>query len=186
MTERQLQDEANRLAAELGSTGPWTPPTTRVGIGTMVAHPDFPMQDRAAADGDIVVLDMTPTIDGWLGDHCTSAVLGEDDESADVVAGCRWVQQQLIAAVVPGMPAAELHALGLRLAAERDLRLLDLLDNFGHSIGREFAAEGFIDPTNSTPMYGAWTIEPHLGRLGRGAKFEDIVWLPAGGVPTVV
>ena len=35
-------------------------------------------------------------------------------------------------------------------------------------------------------MYGAWTIEPQLGRLARGAKFEDIVWLPAGGVPTVV
>lgn len=151
-----------------------------------VAHPAFPMQDRRAADGDTVILDMTPTVDGWLGDFCTSVALRGDDEAAELVESCRWVQQRLVAAVVPGMPARELHALGGHLAAERDLRLLDLLDNIGHSIGREFAADGFIDPWNDTPMVPAWTIEPHLGRRGRGAKFEDIVWLDDDGSTTVV
>lgn len=186
ITELELQHEAERVCAELGAGGVWTPVTTRVGLGTLVAHPEFPMQDRAAAEGDIVLIDIAPAVDGWFGDFCRSIMLGEDPQAADVVSGCRWVQQQMISAVGPGMPASDLCALGLRLAAERGLRLLDLLDNFGHSIGGEFAAQGFIDPSNHTPMYGAWTIEPHLGRLGHGAKFEDIVWLVDGRAPLIV
>lgn len=188
VTELQLQAEVHRLAAGYGSSGQWTPPTTRVGLGTLVAHPEFPMQERAARAGDTAFLDITPTIDGWLADYCVSTVVGADAD-ADAQAlldDCRWVQRSLIDAVVPGMPASDLFALGADLLSERDLKLLDLLDNFGHSIGREFAADGFIDAGNNTPMTGAWTIEPHVGRRAHGAKYEDVVWLAPDGAKTVI
>lgn len=181
VTEVELQRQANRIAGALGSTGPWTPPTTRVGLGTMVAHPEFPMQDRVAADGDPAFLDMTPTVDGWLGDYCVSLVVGRPDPRTQaVIDACRAIQQRLIAAARPGMPANELFGVAADLTAAHGVRLLDLLDNVGHSIGREFAADGFIDAGNDTPMYGAWTIEPQVGRQARGAKFEDIIWLAEG------
>lgn len=172
LRELELQAEALRIARELGSSGAWTPPRTRVGIGTTVAHPDFPMQDRRAVTGDPVVLDIGPTVDGWLGDHCIGAVL--DDDDGEVVDGCRWVRQRLIAAADPGMPSRELHALGVRLAAERDLRLLDLLGTVGHSIGRS-SPPAASSTWNPMTMVGARTVEPHLGRRGPGANSEVIV-----------
>ncbi len=187
VTEVEWQQEVDRIAATHGSTGQWTPATTRVGLGTLVAHPEFPMQSRVARDGDPAFLDVTPTIDGWLGDYCISLVVGEPDaETVAVIEDCRWIQQQMIAAARPGMPASEMFAVGAARAAERNVKLLDLLDNFGHSIGREFATDGFIDAGNDTPMYGAWTIEPQVGRRARGAKFEDIVWLAEGHAAVVI
>lgn len=186
VTELELQDQVNRVAAQHGSSGQWTPPTTRVGLGTLVAHPAFPMQDRAAAAGDTAFLDVTPTVEGWLGDYCTSIVIGDDPDAYQLLADCRWVQRQMIEEMVPGMPASQLFEFGMARLAERGLKLLDLLDNFGHSIGREFAASGFIDADNDTPMVGAWTVEPQVGRRGRGAKYEDIVWLADDGTKTVI
>jgi Xaa-Pro aminopeptidase len=186
ITELELRAHVERLAATHGSTGHWTPVTTRIGIGTLVAHPAFPMQDRAARAGDTVFVDVTPIIDGWLGDHCVSFVIGDDDEAQRLIDDCRDVQQHMIDAVTPGMPASDLFAIGAALLAEKELKLLDLLDNFGHSIGREFATDGFIDAFNHTPMYGAWTIEPQVGRRGRGAKYEDMVWLSREGDKTLI
>jgi Xaa-Pro dipeptidase len=187
VTEVEWQREVDRIAAAHGSTGQWTPATTRVGLGTLVAHPEFPMQDRIARDGDPAFLDVTPTVDGWLGDYCISLVVGDPDaETVAVIEDCRWIQQQMIAAARPGMPASEMFAVGAARAAEREVKLLDLLDNFGHSIGREFAVDGFIDADNDTPMYGAWTIEPQVGRRARGAKFEDIIWLAEGHAAVVI
>jgi Xaa-Pro aminopeptidase len=187
LTEVEWQRGTDRIATAHGSTGQWTPVTSRVGLGTLVAHPEFPMQQRAARDGDPAFLDVTPTVDGWLGDYCISLVAGEPDaETVAVIEDCRWVQQQMIAAARPGLRASEMFAVGAARAAERNLKLLDLLDNFGHSIGREFAVEGFIDADNDTPMYGAWTIEPQVGRRARGAKFEDIIWLAEGQATVVI
>lgn len=187
LTEVAWQREVDAIAARHGSSGQWTPVTTRVGIGTLVAHPEFPMQERAGAPGEPAFLDVTPTVDGWLGDFCVSLSVGEPDpETSSVIADCRWVQQEMIAAARPGMLASEMFHIGFDLATAKGLKLLDLLDNFGHSIGQEFAAEGFIDADNHTPMLGAWTIEPQLGRRARGAKFEDILWLSEGHPVVVV
>lgn len=186
VTERQLSDRVLEVAAELGSIGVWSQPTTRLGLGTLVAHPEFPMQDRPARIGDTVIIDVNPTIDGWLGDFCVSAVVGESTAAGELVAEVHGIQRRMIELIRPGMPASEFFRLSAQLIASHDLKILDLLDNVGHSIGEAFAADGFIDATNDTPMYGAWTLEPHLGRSARGAKFEDIVWLVDGADPVVI
>ncbi|WP_158437895.1 M24 family metallopeptidase [Naasia lichenicola] len=186
VTELELERDVLRLGRELGSDAPWTTPTTRIGIGTTVCHPAFPMQDRAAVLGDTVIIDVNPVLDGWLGDYCESFVVGADSEADALVAAVREIQLAMIELVVPGMPASELYAIGAALVAERNLKVLDLLDNFGHSQDSAFAAHGFIDSTNHAPMWGGWTVEPQLGRHGRGAKFEEIIWLAPGRSPVVV
>ena len=186
VTEIELDDHVTRIALAHGSTGFWSPSTTRVGLGTLVAHPDFPMQDRPAEAGDTVIVDIACSLDGWCGDHCTTFTLEAAPETVALVDECRWVYDRLLEEVRPGRPACELYEYGAALLHGRNLKLLDLLDNFGHSIGQEFAADGFIDATNSTPMWGGWTLEPHVGRHSRGAKFEEIVWLAPDGSVTVV
>ncbi len=92
------------------------------------------------------------------------------------------ILQDALAFVEPGMEARELflHTKGLIDAG--GYRLCDLLGNIGHDLGRgEAYANGFIDASNATPMWGGWAIEPHIGLERRGAKFEEIVWLSASG-----
>lgn len=186
VSEVELEAHAERIAQERGCSGFWSPATTRVGLGTLVAHPDFPMQDRRAQAGDTVIIDIACTFEGWCGDHCRTFILEPQPETEELVADCEWVYQELRGYVRPGMPASELFARGEALLQARNLKLLDLLDNFGHSIGESFAADGFIDASNHTPMWGAWTLEPHVGRWSRGAKVEDIVWLASDGSVTEV
>ena len=81
------------------------------------------------------------------------------------------------------MPASELFGLAAELLERDGLELLDLLGNIGHDLGYGAAVTWFIDAGNETPIWGAWAIEPHVGRGGLGAKFEDLVWLgPEGAV----
>lgn len=40
ITEIELSKQIDRIAAVLGSSGMWSPTTSRVGLGTLVAHPD--------------------------------------------------------------------------------------------------------------------------------------------------
>ncbi|CAN5501692.1 hypothetical protein BH10ACT8_BH10ACT8_16070 [soil metagenome] len=202
ITEIELSHEIDRIAAQHGSSGMWSPTTSRVGLGTLIAHPEFPMQDRVAQGGDTCIIDVACTVDGWCGDYCETLLVGGDEqpgvavaasgESASalsasaLIAECREVAALLRAEIRPGMPASELFRFAADLLHRRNLKLLDLLDNIGHSIGEDFASDGFIDADNHLPMYGGWTIEPHVGRSARGAKFEDIIWLDRDGSVTVV
>jgi Xaa-Pro aminopeptidase len=186
VTEIELSQQIDRIAAECGSSGLWSPTTSRVGLGTLVAHPDFPMQHRAAVAGDICIIDVACTVDGWCGDYCESVVVGQGPAAAELLAECREISQLLQVEIRPGMRASKLYEYGANVLQQRNLKLLDLLDNFGHSVGVDFATDGFINAGNHTEMFGGWTIEPHVGRQAQGAKFEDILWLDHDGSVTVV
>jgi Xaa-Pro aminopeptidase len=186
VSEIELYDRVVEIGARLGSEGNWTEPTTRVGLGTLVAHPDFPMQDRKAVAGDTVVIDVNPTLDGWFGDYCVTVQVGESLEAAALIREVREIQQNVITSITPGMTAAALYEQSALIFNDKGLKNFDLLDNIGHSIGRDFASEGFIDASNDQEMWGAWTIEPQLGRNAKAAKFEDIVWLAPGQPPRIL
>lgn len=184
-SEIELAERVAAIVSELGASGLWTPCTTRVGLGALVAHPEFPMQQRRAGEGDYLVVDVAPAVHGWLGDYCRTFVVGGGADEHGLIGEVKRIQSALMDHVRPGMLASDLFAFGAALVAAAGLKLLDLLDNIGHSIGREFASEGFIDASNDTPMWGAWTIEPHVGTRARGVKVEDMIWLPRHG-PAVV
>lgn len=186
VSEIELCERVRDIGAALGSEGNWTGPTTRVGLGTLVAHPDFPMQDRRAVLGDTVIIDVNPTLNGWLGDYCVTLQIGDSPEATELIREVREIQQLVIQSLRPGMSASSLYAEATVIFSERGLKNFDLLDNIGHSIGRDFASGGFIDGSNEQEMWGAWTIEPQLGRNAKAAKFEDIVWLAPGQYPLVL
>lgn len=185
ISEVELARRADGLARERGASGVWTPIAVGAGAGALVCHPDHPPTDRCVAEDDIVYLDLTPEFDGWPGDVTRSVVVGDDPSRREVVADALRIEQALIAACRPGMPASELFAVAATLLAAKGYELLDLLGNIGHDLGPGAEVSGFIDAGNDTPMWGAWAIEPHVGRDGLGAKFEDVVWLGPEGVVVV-
>jgi Xaa-Pro aminopeptidase len=185
MTERDVAEWAERLALESGASGFWSPILVGAGEGNRVCHPDYPPTGRQVAEVDLVYFDVTPTFDGWLGDHCVSIVVGEDALRTRIVGDCLRLQREIIDACRPGLPASELFEVAQAALDREGYELLDLLGNIGHSHGRVFAEHGFIDASNDLPMWGAWTIEPHVGRDGLGAKFEEIIWLGPDGCSVV-
>lgn len=185
-SEIGLAEQGAAIVGELGASGLWPPCTTRVGLGALVAHPDSPMQQRRAGEGDYLDLDVAPAVDGWLGDCCRTFVVGGGPEEHCLVGALERIQSALIDHVRPGMPASELFSFGAALVADAGPKTLDLLDNIGRAIGREFAAEGCIDASNDTPMWGAWTIEPHVGTQARDVKVDDMLRPPRHGSAVVL
>lgn len=185
-SEIGLAEQVAAIVGELGASGLWPPRTTRVGLGALVAHPDSPVQQRRAGEGDHLDLDVAPAVEGWLGGCCRTFVVGGGPEEHCLVGEVECVQSALIDHVRPGMPASELFSFGAALVADAGPKILDLLDNIGRALGRELAAEGCIDKRNETPMWGAWTIEPHVGTQARGVKVDDMLRLPRHGSAVVL
>jgi Xaa-Pro aminopeptidase len=163
----------------------WTPIAVGVGEGALVCHPDHPPTARTVGVDDIVYLDLTPVFDGWPGDVTRSIAVGTDPLRRMVVEDAEGIERALISACRPGMRASELYAIAAALLDDAGYELLDLLGNVGHDLGPGAEVTGFIDAGNDAPMWGAWAIEPHIGRDGMGAKFEDVVWLGPKGVAVV-
>ena len=177
VTEIELDEQATKIAVAHGSTGFWSPSTTRVGLGTLVAHPDFPMQDRQAQAGDTVIVDIACSLDGWCGDQCTTFTLEPAPETSALVEDCRWVYERLIQEVRPGMRACDLYGAFAGALAPSGLVLLDRLNNVGHSLDQGTSYDlGYLDPWNETPLWGAWAVEPFVGNHLWGVKLEDVIW----------
>lgn len=185
VSEQELAALAEALARERGATGVWTPIAAGAGEGNRVCHPDHPPTDRAVAEADVVYLDLTPDFGGWPGDVTRSVAVGGDSAHHRIVGDCLGIERALIAACRPGMPASELFGVAAAMLTAEGYELLDLLGNIGHDLGYGAEVTGSIDAGNHAPMWGAWAIEPHIGRDGLGAKFEDMVWLGPEGVVVV-
>lgn len=185
MTERAVAELAEGLLVAQGATGFWTTNEVGAGEGNLVCHPDHPPTDRSIAAVDLVVFDLTPDFGGWPGDVARSVTVGDDAERVALVNDCRRLEQTIIAAIEPGMPASQLFHIADELFAREGVELLDLLANIGHDLGFKAEVTGYIDRHNDSTMWGAWAIEPHVGRDGIGAKFEDLVWIEKGGVTTL-
>jgi len=181
LSEREIASLADRLARERGATGVWTPISVGAGEGTLVCHPDHPPSDRRIGEIDLVWFDLTPEFAGWPGDYTRSVTVGSDPAREQLVADGLRLHQAIIAACRPGTPADELFGFAASLFAAEGFRLLDLLGNIGHDLGYGGSVSHSIDADTDEPMWGAWAIEPHLGRDGLGVKFEDLVWFGATG-----
>lgn len=182
VTEFELARRAEELARERGATGFWTPVAVGAGFGALVCHPAFPPTERAVADPDLVVLDVTPEFDGWPGDVTRTVLIGGDPARRWMLDEVTRIERALLDACRPGMPANELFGIARDLFDEGGFELLDLLGNIGHDLDEGGRVTSSIDPRNETRMWGCWAIEPHLGLNGLAAKVEDLIWLGEDGV----
>lgn len=178
VSEAAVEAAIHHYLQQQNAAGIWT--ITNVGLGEN-ARVCFPTQgpgDQLAASQDVLIVDVHPiTQEGFWGDCTRSCVIGDYPAATEALRDLERIHQQTLALCRPGMPACELFAISQQLLTQQGFVLLDLLGNIGHSLSAGAAyTEGFIDASNSTPMWGAWAIEPFAQRGEVAVKVEDLMW----------
>lgn len=132
--------------------------------------------NREVAEGDLVICDLVPRLDGVWGDSCATVAAGEPSAWAVAAhARCREALDAAIAAVRPGVAAAAIDA----LVRER----LDFPHHTGHGIGAAQHELPRIVPTSATVLEPGMVIalEPGLYGDGEGVRVEQVVLLTGDG-----
>jgi Xaa-Pro aminopeptidase len=182
-TEAQV---AADIAAAMRETGHASVDFTIVASGPNGASPHHTASDRVIEAGEPVVVDIGGTMtDGYCSDCTRTYVVGEPPE--DFLAyyePLRAAQAAAVAAVRPGVPAAEVDAVARRMLDDAGYGK-DFLHRIGHGIGLDGHEDPYLVAGNDRPLEPgmAFSIEPGVYLAGRhGARIEDIVvCTPDGG-----
>ena len=195
VTERQLSDEINHLAAEMfGVTRHWHRRIVRAGENTLQPFSERP-PDRMVADGDIVFLDLGPIFADWEADFGRTFVLGDEPGKTAVrdalprvwQAGREYFDQH------PDVTGAELFDFVVGVAHAEGFEFASSIA--GHLVGefphRKIAGPGvqwYIMPGSDKPMRRTdptgrvchWILEIHLADRARGfgGFYEQLLDLP--------
>ncbi len=177
-TEREVFEQTERVLVESGGRGTWTPTNVGFGVGTLSCFPTDVPSERQLWNIDLGFVDVHPiTPDGWWGDCTRSFMRGANPGYRAALAEISRIHETTLAAGRPGMRACDLYFAFEEALAPSGLKLLDRLNNIGHSLGEGTSYDlGYLDPWNETRLWGAWAIEPFVGNHLWGVKIEDVIW----------
>lgn len=177
-TEREVFEQTERVLAESGGRGTWTPTNVGFGVGTLSCFPTDVPSERQLWNIDLGFVDVHPiTADGWWGDCTRSFMRGANPGYRAALAEISRIHETTLAAGRPGMRACDLYFAFEEALAPSGLKLLDRLNNIGHSLGEGTSYDlGYLDPWNETRLWGAWAVEPFVGNHLWGVKTEDVIW----------
>lgn len=177
-TEREVRDMVDAAVLTAGGTGVWTPTVVGFGIGTLSCFPTDVPSARPLWNLDLGTVDVHPvTHDGWWGDCTRTLIRGDNIPQRRALEAVEEVQRHLLSSARAGMRACDWFAEFARALEPTGLRLLDRLQNIGHSLSHDSSYDdGYIDAFNETIMTGAWAVEPFIGNHLYGVKREDVVW----------
>lgn len=156
-----------------------------VAAGPNSASPHHEPGERIIERGDVVVVDIGGTLDGYCSDMTRTYAVGQVPSGfADAYAALEAAQAAAVDAVRPGVTAGSIDA------AARD-RLIDaglgeaFVHRTGHGIGLETHEAPWILAGSDVVLEEgmAFSVEPGFYLDGRfGARIEDIVTVSADGV----
>ena len=128
-------------------------------------------------EGDIVNIDVTTIVNGWLGDQSETFLIGEVSEEAKAVTQCAFDCLYLgIDALTPGCRVADI---GRAITAEASKKGYGVVREYvGHGIGRRFHQEPSI------PHYP--NRQSHIDRLHPGMCFTVEPMINAGTRETLL
>ncbi|TVQ16131.1 MAG: type I methionyl aminopeptidase [Leptolyngbya sp. DLM2.Bin15] len=155
-----LNDEAERWtqahgakSAPLGYHG--FPKSICTSVNEVVCH-GIPNAKQILRDGDIINVDVTPTVDGYHGDTSRTFFVGEPSAIARrLVEVTEHCLQLAIAEVKPGARIGDIGA-----------AIQDYAEAQGFSVVRDFVGHGVSRIFHTAPQV------PHYGRRGRGKKLR--------------
>lgn len=185
-TEREVADE---ISAAIIDEGHVAVDFVIVGSAENGANPHHDFSDRVIEDGDIVVVDIGGTLPvGYHSDCTRTYVVGKPSEKATAAwAALRKAQEAAVAAVRPGVTAAEIDGI-----ARQHLTDAGYGDYFihrtGHGIGLSTHEEPFIMAGNDLPLEPgmAFSVEPGVYLPGEfGMRLEDIIVVTDDGGESV-
>jgi len=112
-----------------------------------------PTDERPLRRGDWVYLDGGGAVKGYCADVCRMAMIGGPDERRSAVHhAVKEVQQEMIAAIRPGLRCCDVYQVGRELLERKGLKyMIDSL-SFGHGIGLNVHEMPDLNLSNPEPL----------------------------------
>lgn len=155
--------------------------------GPNAASPHHEPGERVLRSGDVVVVDIGGTLEGYCSDMTRTYVLGDPPEGfVTAYAALERAHAAGVAAVRPGVTAAQVDAAARAVLDDAGLGAA-FLHRTGHGIGLDTHEAPWIVASDTTVLEEGMTfsVEPGFYLAGHaGARIEDIVAVTADGVRT--
>ena len=186
VTAQEIATEAIYAMMQAGAEGTSTPIYVNFGIETCMLHGR--LSPAPLERGQLVLIDLTPQVDGYCANLARTFVLGDPDgRQADLLATYREIVADVRAAMRPGVTTAQLDVKAKEACVRHDLAEHQVY-GIGHGIGLRFEeppASTIIPPHRNLPLLEGMTVTightilaiPGFG----GVRFEDVYRLTASG-----
>jgi Xaa-Pro aminopeptidase len=186
VTAHEIATEATYTMMKAGAEGTSTPIYVNFGIETCMLHGR--LSPAPLERGQLALIDLTPTVDGYCANLARTFVLGKPDERQTVLLD---TYREIVAAVrsgmKPGATVARLDALAGEICEAHGLGDFQVY-GIGHGIGLRFEeppASTIIPPHKNLPLAEGMTVTightvlaiPGFG----GVRFEDVYRVGADG-----
>jgi Xaa-Pro aminopeptidase len=182
----EVATEAVYAVMRAGAERTSTPVHVNVGRETCMLHGWI--SPNPMRTGDLVVVDLTPMVDGYCSNLARTFVLGRpDDRQRSLLDAYRDLVEAVRVAMRPGVTVAELDAHAGAVLGERGLAEHQV-NGIGHGIGLRFEetpASTIIPPHRNVPLREGMTVTightilaiPGFG----GVRHEDVYRVTPGG-----
>jgi Xaa-Pro aminopeptidase len=186
VTAHEIATEVIYTMMKAGAEGTSTPVYVNFGIETCMLHGR--LSPAPLERGQLALIDLTPTVDGYCANLARTFVLGEPDERQAVLFD---TYREIVAAarngMKPGATVAQLDALAGDICEAHGLGDFQVY-GIGHGIGLRFEeppASTIIPPHKNLPLAEGMTVTightvlaiPGFG----GVRFEDVYRVGADG-----
>jgi Xaa-Pro dipeptidase len=181
ITEAELAAEcAQRLRAGGGDSLPFGP---LILTGARSALPHGEPGRIALTEGDLLIVDIGVTVDGYAADITRTVVVGEaDDRQRELFEIVAAAERAGIAAARAGVPAREVDAAARRVIADAGFGP-NFVHRTGHGLGLEVHEPPYLTATNDEPLEPGMvaTVEPGIYIEGWGGiRIEDDIVVREG------
>ena len=182
MTERAVQVELEDWMRRHGADGLAFP--SIVATGANGASPHAVPGATVLEAGQCVVMDFGAKAHGYCSDMTRTAFLGEpSSRMRDAYAAIRAANEQVEAALRPGVTGAEMHELAEQVLADHGFAG-KMGHALGHGVGMDIHEEPLLAPRNKEPLVpgNVVTVEPGVYLDGEfGMRLEDFGAITADG-----
>jgi Xaa-Pro aminopeptidase len=178
-TAQEVATEASYTMMRAGAEGTSTPIYVNFGVETCMLHGRLSPAPLEA--GQLALIDLTPTVDGYCANLARTFVLGAPDaRQAELIATYREIVVAVRAGMRPGVTTAGLDEIAHGVCAAHDFGDFQVY-GIGHGIGLRFEeppASTIIPPHKNLPLAEGMTVTightilaiPGFG----GVRFEDV------------
>lgn len=186
ITAHEIVTESLYVMMKAGAEKTSTPVWVNVGIETCMLHGR--QSPKPLGPGDLVIIDLTPQVEGYCANLARTFVLGQPDgRQRDLIEAYLEAVEAARAAMRPGATVADLDARAGEVYARRGLAEYHI-HGLGHGLGLRFEetpAPTIIPPHKSVPLREGMTVtigHPVLAIPGfGGVRFEDVYRVTSSG-----
>lgn len=170
--EHEIAAEANYAMMRRGAEQQSFPTIISSGERSAYCH-GFP-GERQLMNGDLVIVDLGPSIHGYAADETRTFLLGKDEKKQKMLTAIDKAVQAVIDSIIPEASCAELDAVSRKVLSERGF------PDYPHTLGHSLS--GFVVPALSKASKDVlkpgmvFTVEPGIYVPGYGGvRMEENV-----------